>query len=360
MYEHHFMKFSHIKFILFSTALLLSAIGIRSQVKMDVKLDSAHLVMGRTTMLHLDLTKPKDAKGNLTLFKEVRENGIIPVCGDSVEFRAPIPLDTVVSGSNVIIKYDIPVQAFDSGYFRLPELLYVSGNDTSCSKSLSLKVVPVTAKAEDPIHDYASVSDPEDKSIFDYLPDWIVDYWWLFLVCIAAVASGIWLLKRYRKEGHILPKKPEPTPYEKAMASLRKLKEGKLWEQGMEKEYYTDLTDILRAYLRGRFGINAMEMTSREILHAFHQNKEIREYRSDMRQILDMADFVKFAKVRPLPDDCVKSYDFALNFVQSTKPVPVADDESGNGVAGRSKTPSGKSSGKPAKTRKQVKKGGDK
>lgn len=320
------MKFSHIKFILFSAALLLSVFGIRSQVKLDVKLDSAHLVMGRTTMLHLDLTKPKDAKGNLTLFKEVRENGIIPVCGDSVEFRAPIALDTVVSGGNVIIKYDIPVQAFDSGYFRLPELLYVADSDTSRSKSLSLKVVPVTAKAEDPIHDYASVSDPEDKSIFDYLPDWLVDYWWIYLLCLAVAIAGFWLFKRYRKEGHILPKKPEPTPYEKAIASLHKLKESKLSEQGMEKVYYTDLTDILRAYLRGRFGINAMEMTSREILHAFHQNKEIRGYRSNMCQILDMADFVKFAKVRPLPDDCVKSYDFALGFVEDTKPQPVTDD----------------------------------
>lgn len=78
------------------------------------------------------------------------------------------------------------------------------------------------------------------------------------------IAAIVYALQRYRKEGHILPKKPEPTPFENAMNSLRCLKEQKLWEQGMEKEYYTDLADILRNYLNGRFGINAMEMTSRK------------------------------------------------------------------------------------------------
>lgn len=320
------MNFNHFRFILTTLALLLTAAIASPGVRLDVRLDSAYLVMGRSTMLHLDLTKQKGDKGELTLFKELRENGIIPVCGDSVEFRAPIGLDTVESGNTLTIKYDIPVQAFDSGYYRLPELLYVSGNDTSRSKQLSLKVVPVPAKAEDPINDYASVSEPEDKSIFDFLPDWVVDYWWLLLILAAAVWAGILLMKRYRKEGHILPKKPEPTPYEKAVASLRQLKEQKLWEQGMEKEYYTELTDILRSYLSGRFGINAMEMTSREILHALHQSHGLRGYRPDMRQILDMADFVKFAKVRPLPDDCVRSFDYAQHFVEDTKPVPVAEE----------------------------------
>jgi len=348
------MNFNHFRFILTSLALLLITGAAGSAVRLDVKLDSAYLVMGRSTMLHLDLTKPKGDKGELTLFKELRENGIIPVCGDSVEFRAPVGRDTVESGNTLTIKYDIPVQAFDSGYYRLPELLYVSGNDTSRSKQLSLKVVPVQAKAEDPINDYASVSEPEDKSIFDYLPDWVVDYWWLLLILAAAMWAVIWLMKRYRKEGHILPKKPEPTPYEKAVMSLRHLKEQKLWEQGMEKEYYTELTDILRSYLSGRFGINAMEMTSREILHAMHQSKGLKGYRSDMRQILDMADFVKFAKVRPLPDDCIKSFEFARHFVEDTKPVPVTDEKN------KESQQSPSLDGKKAERQPKAEKGGEK
>lgn len=324
------MKKFYFKSIFFSWLCLFSLTVANAGVRMEVKLDSVHLVMGRSTILHLDVTKPKDAKGNLSLFNEVGPNGIIPVCGDSVEFRAPKVIDTIAVGDNVTVKYEIPVQAFDSGYFRLPELLYVSGNDTSRSKSLSLKVVPVSAKADEPINDYASVADSEDKSIFDYLPDWLVDYWWVMTIMVAIIAAIVYALQRYRKEGHILPKKPEPTPFENAMNSLRCLKEQKLWEQGMEKEYYTDLADILRNYLNGRFGINAMEMTSREILQTFGCNNEIKEYRADMRSILDMADFVKFAKVRPLPEDNIKSFENALNFVRGTKPVPQPEDATGS------------------------------
>ncbi len=95
----------------------------------------------------------------------------------------------------------------------------------------------------------------------------------------------------------------------------------------MEKEYFTELTDVLRVYLFGRFGINAMEMTSRQILGALKNNKETRDKRDYIRQILNMADFVKFAKVRPLPDDNIASFENALKFVEETKPLPPADDD---------------------------------
>lgn len=49
-----------------------------------------------------------------------------------------------------------------------------------------------------------------------------------------------------------------------------------------------------------------------------------------MRSILDMADFVKFAKVRPLPEDNIKSFENALNFVRGTKPVPQPEDATGS------------------------------
>ncbi|MDE5845949.1 MAG: cell wall anchor protein, partial [Muribaculaceae bacterium] len=91
-----------------------------------------------------------------------------------------------------------------------------------------------------------------------------------------------------------------------------------LWENGMEKEYFTQLTDILRDYLYARFGINAMEMTSRQIMQTLADQADVKEKRSYVRKILDVADFVKFAKVRPLPADNVEAFDNAVNFVKET------------------------------------------
>lgn len=297
-----------------------------SQTLVTAKLDSTILMMGRMTHLKLTVDQQKGAKGVFPIFSQFKENGIIGVCGDSVELRAPIKSDTVEKSGRLHIEYTVPVQAFDSGHYQLPEIAFVVGRDTSLSNRVALKVVPVMVDANTPIDDYANVADPENKSIFDAVPDWMLDYWWLLLIILMAIAAFVYAWIKYRKDGTLLAKKPEPTPYEVAIAALRELKAKKLWEQGMEKEYFTELTDILRVYLYGRFGINAMEMTSRQILASLRNNPETKDKRDFVRRILNMADFVKFAKVRPLPEDNVASFDNALKFVEQTKPVVVEEE----------------------------------
>lgn len=309
--------------------LVISAFGAgAARPVIKARLDTNILLMGKSTLLKVTVEQDKSVRGRYPLFEKIQENGIIPICGDSVELRMPSDVDTVEEGNNLKITFSIPVQSFDSGYYQLPGIALVNGVDTSYSNKTALKVVPVpNLTAETPIDDYANVADPENSSIFDALPDWLVDFWWLVLIILLAIALGIYILLRYRKNGYIIPPKPEPSPYETAMSALAALKEKKLWEQGMEKEYFTELTEILRVYLNRRFGINAMEMTSRQIMASLASNKDIKEKRSYVRQILDMADFVKFAKVRPLPADNIASYDNAVKFVEETKPVEPTEEE---------------------------------
>ncbi|MDE5634813.1 MAG: cell wall anchor protein, partial [Muribaculaceae bacterium] len=99
-----------------------------------------------------------------------------------------------------------------------------------------------------------------------------------------------------------------------------------LCERGEERAYYTELTDILREYIDKRFNINAMEMTSRQILDRLNANPETRPSEKLMRQILEVADFVKFAKMRPMPDDNTKSFRNAIEFVENTKPLPEPEE----------------------------------
>lgn len=304
---------------------LLPLAGSASAPAIKARLDSTQILMGRTTMLRLEVVQDKGKPGSLVMFSGARPGGIVGLCGDSVELRAAFKRDTVELGSNRIqINYTIPLQSFDSGFYRLPEFLYASGADTVRSNRLSLKVVPVKVGENDEISDYAPPSQPDGKSIFDKVPDFIVDYWWIWLAIIIALAIALYAWSVYRKRGTLLPKKPEPTPYEVAVRALAELKERHLWENGQEREYFTQLTEILRNYLDGRFGINAMEMTSRQIIETLASDKEIKEKRGYVRQILDVADFVKFAKLRPMPADNIAAFDNAVRFVEETKPLPPA------------------------------------
>ncbi|MDE5786214.1 MAG: cell wall anchor protein, partial [Duncaniella sp.] len=63
------------------------------------------------------------------------------------------------------------------------------------------------------------------------------------------------------------------------------------------------------------------------ILKALRDNPDTRMSKKYMDQVLEIADFVKFAKVRPLPVDNVKTYDNAVNFVEDTKPAPTQPEE---------------------------------
>lgn len=330
----HIMGFKRFKILLVAAGLLFAVQSVCAAPVVKAKLDSVNLLMGRSTILQLSVSQPKGVKGAFPLLSKFRQDGIIPLCGDSVELRAPSRIDTMESAAGLDIIYQVPLQAFDSGYYRLPEFVYVFGNDSVKSNQVSFKVYPVPAEASTPIYDYAGVADPLNPSIFDWLPDWVVDFWWVILIVLAALVVYLYALRRYRSQGYIIPKKPEPTPYQAAISGLALLKEKKLWEKGMEKEYFTELTDILRVYLYRRFGINAVEMTSREIMDSLGQNQELKDKRQYFRQILDMADFVKFAKVRPLPDDNVLAFDNARRFVEETKPVPAVEDDKKEATAG--------------------------
>ena len=114
----------------------------------------------------------------------------------------------------------------------------------------------------------------------------------------------------------------------RAISELDKLKAEKIWLQGREKEFYSKLTDILRTYIFEREGINAMEMTSGEILNEIRKITEVESVYENLKQILSTSDLVKFAKYKPYPDENDLSLVNAYFFVNQTRePDPVVKEE---------------------------------
>ena len=122
-------------------------------------------------------------------------------------------------------------------------------------------------------------------------------------------------------------------PHEEALLRLQQVKDEKLWQSGKIKEFYTEITDILREYMDRRFGINAMELTSEQILAFVRKNPEMEEVRQLLRQMLELSDLVKFAKFIPLEDENQRSMSDAFAFVEKTAPAdaPAAEDASEDG-----------------------------
>ena len=301
------------------TAILLAAIGAggaaTAQVKVRVALDSAYIEMGRTTPLHVEVTGKIDETGGImlpdTLWREVE----VAKVGE--------PLVTDLGNGNKELRQEVILQAFDSGLYTLPPVLFVQDGQVTESNRPALKVMPVAIDSLSTIHDYYDAQNPP-RHFFDFLPDWMTDYGLWILLALLVIGAALYIYFKWIKQGRLplVPAKKPVPPYELAMQRLETLRTENLCDKGQEKEYYTRLTDILRSYLDTRFGINAMEMTSSQIVKSLRNNEETRMPEKYMSRVLEIADFLKFAKARPLPEDNAASFRSALQFVEDTKPLP--------------------------------------
>ncbi|MDE5586165.1 MAG: hypothetical protein K2I92_07470 [Muribaculaceae bacterium] len=316
--------------IVFAVACSMHAFA---SVKVTASLDSASIMMGRVDTLRLLVDREAAVQGVFPIFNKVAKGGYVTLLNDTVELGAPVTDTVKQEGGRIIERLRVPVQVFDSGFYRLPSFVYLTASDSVASNEVDLTVIPVKVSENDAISDYRDISDPSDRSFWDWVPDWLYDLWWMWLLLILVIVAAVYFGRKYRKTGKFipLPEKPQPKPWTVALQRLESLKAKNLWENGMEKEYFTQLTDILRDYLDARFGINAMEMTSRQIMQTLAEQADVREKRGYVRKILDVADFVKFAKVRPLPADNVEAFDNAVNFIKETvekDPEPVGSENS--------------------------------
>lgn len=304
----------HVRHIVMTAAVLLASIATAwgGNVTFKAKLDSATLLMGKTTTLHLEITQDKDARG---FFPGEQ----LDTLNAMVEIAERPAADTTDLGNNRIqINRDLIIQSFDSGMWIIKPIPYVVNGDTAFCNQLTLKVLPVDVSQMKDINDIK----PVEEVPFNLL-DWLPDYWWAWLLGLLLIGAGIWAYRKYYKKGinPLKPNKKRLPPYEEAMINLQNLKAAQLWQQGQEKEYFTGLTDILRVYIDRRFHINAVEMTSSQIIDTLKKNDETKAVNEQLEMILEIADIVKFANARPLADDNEVAYQRAVNFVEATRPV---------------------------------------
>ncbi len=305
--------------------MLLALPAVAGNTTISAKLDSTHVLMGKTIGLHISVVQDREVNGLML-------NLVADTLNAKVEIADKGKADTTALDNNRLqINRDITLQAFDPGTYQLPAILYVVGGDTLRSKeTLTLTVDSIKVDPQGKIKDFKPVAEAPFK-LLDWIPDFISDYWWAWLAGLLLLAFGIYAYFKWYKKGinPLKPVKKRLPPYEEAMQALSNLKSRNLWQNGQEKEYYTALTDILRVYIDRRFGINAVEMTSTQIMDKIRQNEDAHIAKEQLNNVLEIADFVKFANMHTLADDNEIAFQRAVNFVEQTKPLPQPNEEEG-------------------------------
>ena len=112
-------------------------------------------------------------------------------------------------------------------------------------------------------------------------------------------------------------------PHQIAIDKLEKLKTQQLWQNGLVKIYYSELSEIIRTYIEHGLGTPAMEIPTPDIVAQLHQ-KGIDTV--SLNELLKLADLAKFAKAMPLEVENKNSYQIALDFIYQTKPTEEKND----------------------------------
>lgn len=298
----------HIFFLLFSIVGFLNA----QPITVKAKIDSTQMWIGNQTALRFEVVQSPNQKVNLPIFSDT-------IVG-ALEIVQQQKLDTVKLQENRIqVNAHYIVTSFQDSLIYVPQYPFIIGKDTVWSNSASIKVVQ-PFKIDTTSHEIADIK-PVFKPNFNW-SEFFKKVALISVVVVLIVLLIILLLKFTGKKTIFSVEKPRPMvpAYVEALDKLDRIKNEKTWQRGRIKEYHTELTDVVRYYIERAFNINSLELTSEEILQKTQFLKFDKPAAYDgLKQMLQLADLVKFAKWIPTPSDNELSLLNAYLFVNQTK-----------------------------------------
>jgi hypothetical protein len=302
-------------------------ITAQNKVEVNASLDPKQITIGDWVKMKLQVRHAKD----VTVFwPEIGET--IPVDSTrNIDVISSTKIDPTLNGSMMTQTKTVTITAFDSGSYMIPPVKfgYKLPESDSVVETTSLPLLlSVQTVAIDTTQGYRPEKGPLEIpfSWKEYL-GYIVGGG---LAILAILAVIIYLVTRKKKPVMLRQPVLILPPHELALKRLREIEAAKYWQQGEVKLYYSEISEIVRWYIEERFRILALESTTYELIIKLNNIRMDRHDRQNLRELLDLADLVKFAKAEPLPDEHQKAMIMAMEFVDHTKPAPKAEEKEGD------------------------------
>lgn len=299
--------------------LLVPVLAVAQEPTPQAKLDRDVILIGQQAHVDLSVTYRVD-KGESTsiTWPAVADTltGHIDVVHDS-------GVDTILPGGGqdpFLFKQTrtLTITSWDSGYWAVPPFRFVINGDTAETEAMLITVNTVQVDTSAAFKDIKEIYEVPSSWM-----DWFRDNWkWLVggAAAIAVIAAVlIWLVRRAKRPKPEAPAEVVVLPlHTRTLQALEEIEKKKLWQQGLVKEYQSQVTDILRGYIEQRFNVPALESTTDDLLAALRVSSMNTAQREQLANMLRMADMVKFAKWTPLPAENEQLMAGAIKLVQQT------------------------------------------
>ena len=263
---------------------------------------------------------------NLKISIDETQNVIIPkLLLKGLEIIDSTETDTIKN--SLVRKYILT--GFDSGAFYIPQQQIFIKNQAFFTDSLLVNVATI------PI-DTSKVKKFPIKSIKSepYTFDDFKIYIYLLLAALAIIGFWIyWFVIRKQIETEEKATYKVLPPYEEAIYKLNELDEKLLWQNNKIKEYYSELTEIVRGYIERELQVPALENTTDEILEILKEFKKAETIQlskdtfKKLQELLREADLVKFAKSKPLALEIKEDRKDAEDIINNLTPKPIFEDD---------------------------------
>ena len=293
-------------------ALAVLAMPASSQVTINASIDALQLLIGEQAHVKLEGSCPADGQ---LIMPTYPNNHLM----DGIEIVGEVKADTQYLNKNkqMLVSQEFTVTSFDTAFYYIPPFEVLVDSQLYVSNPLAMKVLmfdvdTTSVEAIFPI-----------KDIVERPLTW-VELWPMLLALVLILvftALVVYLLMRYNDDKPILRRvtiAPKLPPHQVALQEMERIKMDKGWQKEDVKSYYTELTDALRIYMQERFGFNAMEMTSDEIIDKLNEQQD-KEWIDELRTLFNMSDLVKFAKYKPLINENDMNLINAIEFINKTK-----------------------------------------
>lgn len=263
---------------------------------------------------------------NLKIWVGKTKNVILPKLQlKGLEIVDSTKIDTLKN--SLIRKYILT--GFDSGSFYIPRQQIFVRNQAFLTDSLLVNVATIAIDTTK-IKKFAIKSIKSEPYIFDDFKIYI----YLLLTALAIIGFWVyWFVIRKQKEEEEVATYSTLPPYEEAIFRLNELDEKLLWQNNKIKEYYSELTEIVRGYIERELKVPALERTTDEIIETltdFNDSQSIitsKETIKKLKELLQEADLVKFAKSKPLALEIEEDRKDAENVISNLKPKPIIEDD---------------------------------
>jgi hypothetical protein len=287
-------------------------IGFSQESPVKVSTDTTFIRIGEQFQYKVSVDK-----GTQVVFPKLQLDSL-----HKVEVVASLPVDTL----NNTFEKKYLLTSFDSGQYIIPQQQLLINNKKYLTDSLLINVATVkvdtTKQKMFPIKAVKS----EPKTLDDYMY-----LWWLIFPLLAIIGLILYFILRKKVKKEAV--KVYVPPIQEAMQRLKALDEKQLLKQHKVKLYYSELTEIVRAYIEKDINIPALESTTNELLETikdFNESSKLgisKETINELKEVLQNADLVKFAKSKPIVEEIKTDRTLSERILQNLKPIKNTENE---------------------------------